>query len=407
MVESPRRCLACGSHNLPDARFCSACGGALPDEASVPVSGTATQARRFDLGLLGTIGIAALLVCGAVVAAVFVSGRLTPGTPETTPGLALAIPTATATATATERPPAQSPAAVATAQPASSPSPVPAPSPVGPPAGYAVKFCAAYGTYNSASLATSTGLQKAFAAYSAGSLSATKVVSRIKSFDADLAAAAKSFSRLPTWAPGDDAASEFRQAISAYRAALKHFSAGMKRGSQAEFDRGTDAIGAIADPMTAGYGATVVLARDYGIACSREGLPAGNEANPPTTSGVVGTPVTTNGQIVTVEKVEQWGGMEFLEPEPGNAYVTVFVDVTATKKTFVNLLGLEVQAADGTTYSATPFGAREPQISVNWIAKGKSRSGWLTFEVPRAVATNLTLLWVSGLADQPVEIALY
>ncbi len=144
------------------------------------------------------------------------------------------------------------------------------------PAGFEVSFCAAYGTYNSASTGTTSGLADDLRSYNSGLMSGSQVARSIASYIADLAAADKAFATLPKWQPGAAAVGEFRSAIAAYRAALKHFATGMTAGSQAEFDKGTAGLSAITDPMTSGYGAMIVLARDYGLKCSTEGLPIGN-----------------------------------------------------------------------------------------------------------------------------------
>lgn len=408
MQQNPRPCPNCGRAATGDARFCSNCGGQLQAvEHGAEPSGDAAPGggeRNGGWGLLGSVAVVALLVGGAALAAVFVSGRL--GSPGAAGGL---------TASATE-----SPAPTSTlATPALRPSPAPvtpeptaeapnisAPAAPGIPDGYAVKYCAAYGTYNSHTQFANEGLLDDFRNYTAGIMTARQVVRAIDSYEAGLVEVDKAFARLPAWEPAQPAVAEFRKALAAYKTALGHFSKGMKTGSQAEFDRGTSAISAISNPMTAGYSGVIKLADDYGLRCSEEGLLLDDPGAGPVQGGALGQTVKVPGQKVVVDKVETWNSDSFMQPDPGNEYLTVYMEIEATGETWVQPITSKIKATDNTTYDPIFVVSRDPALDSGPLAKGQKVAGWVTFEVPSNLRNGLVLLWEYDLGKPAVEIAL-
>ena len=274
------------------------------------------------------------------------------------------------------------------------------------PDGYAVKYCAAYGTYNSHTKFANEGLLDDFANYSAGVMTARQVVRAIDSYEAGLAEADKAFARLPDWEPAQPAVGEFRKALAAYKKALAHFSKGMKTGSQSEFDKGTRDISAISNPMTAGYSGVIKLANDYGLRCSEEGLVLADHGAGPVQGGALGQTVTVPGQKIVVTKVETWNSDSFMQPDPGNEYLTIYMEIEATAETWVQPITSKVQARDNTTYDPTFFVTRDPALDSGQLAKGQKVAGWVNFEVPSILRDGLVLLWEYDLMEPAVEIDL-
>ena len=341
-------------------------------------------------GLVGSVAIVLLLVGGAVLAALFVSGRL--GGDGAEGGMA---------ATATQSPSA--PPIWTT--PATGQSPAAA-SISSVPDGYDVKYCAAYGTYNSHTKFANEGLLEDFANYTAGIMTARQVVRAIDLYEAGLGEADKAFARLPDWEPAQPAIGEFRKALAAYMKALAHFSKGMNTGNQAEFDKGTRDISAISNPMAAGYSGVIKLADDYGLRCSEEGLVLADPGAGPVQGGAIGQTVKVPGQKIVVTKVETWKSDSFMQPDPGNEYLTIYMEIEATAETWVQPITAKVQARDNTTYDPTFFVARDPVLDSGQLAKGQKVAGWVTFEMPSNLRDGLVLLWEYDLMEPAVEIDL-
>jgi hypothetical protein len=164
--------------------------------------------------------------------------------------------------------------------------------------------------------------------------------------------------------------------------------------------------------MTNAYGNVKALSDRYGLACTPEGLslaPTNGAGQPPGAAQAagIGKPVRAGDQIVVVEKVEQWSSDSFFQPDAGNVYLTVFVAITPSTDSFINMLGTHVQATDGTSYDYKFVGAREPTLPTGTLVPKATVRGWMTFEVPRNLADHVTLLYAPSISDAPVSIALY
>jgi hypothetical protein len=413
MVQETGSCKHCGAALADGARFCAACGGPTSldnDEPRISPAavGLVGDGRREPAGSSRSAspvvyGVVALMILGAVAAAFAISGRLGGAAPPSVPPAAAAIgPSPTSTI---------GPSARASLAPSPAPS---APATAGRwPDGFDVAYCAAYGNYNSSVSSVGANLEDDFASYTAGAMSSAQVVRAIASYDSDFKSLDAQYGKLPAWSPAKLAVSQFRSSIAAYRKALGYFSAGMKNGSQKQFDQGTAALSAISDPMTNAYGNVKALFDKYGLACSPEGFslslsPPGGTSQPPTTAtSGIGKAVVAGDVTIVVEKVEQWPGAEFIQPGTGNVYLTVFMAVTPSKATFANLIQTRVQATDGTSYDVGFFGSREPSLPAGTLTPKVTVKGWITFEVPRGLADQMTLMYPTSLTTPPVAIALY
>jgi hypothetical protein len=129
--------------------------------------------------------------------------------------------------------------------------------------------------------------------------------------------------------------------------------------------------------------ASVVLAGDEGVAARLDEV-----------TGAVGQAVTLDAeQAHTVVRAEQWWGGGTWVLKPGEAAVTVYVEVQALAETPVNPLYYSLRGADGKTWGRTVFGARGPSFSSGTLAAGAVAEGWLTFVVPESGVGSLTLVY--------------
>jgi hypothetical protein len=131
-----------------------------------------------------------------------------------------------------------------------------------------------------------------------------------------------------------------------------------------------------------------------GMASVAVGSEAGTAAPLDELTGAVGQPVTLDGeQAHTVVRAERWWGGGTWVLKPGEAAVTVYVNVRALAGTTVNPLSYGVRGADGKTRGRVVFGSRGPGFSSGTLAAGAVAEGWLTFVVPETDIDGLTLVY--------------
>lgn len=111
-------------------------------------------------------------------------------------------------------------------------------------------------------------------------------------------------------------------------------------------------------------------------------------------TGAAGQAVTLDAeQVHTVVRVERWWGGGTWVLKPGEAAVTVYVNVQALAKTTVNPLYYAARGADGKAWGRAVLGSRGPSLSSGTLAAGAVAEGWLTFVVPEAGIDTLTLVY--------------
>ncbi len=100
-----------------------------------------------------------------------------------------------------------------------------------------------------------------------------------------------------------------------------------------------------------------------------------------------------NGASIQVFVYEQPVAGAVFDPEPGNEYAVIDVEVCAgSEEVSYNTFGFVLIAADNRRYDAS-FGAREPTLGSGDLPAGSGCvRGWVSFEVPQGQRPT-TLLW--------------
>ncbi|HEY3195104.1 MAG TPA: DUF4352 domain-containing protein [Candidatus Dormibacteraeota bacterium] len=144
------------------------------------------------------------------------------------------------------------------------------------------------------------------------------------------------------------------------------------------------------------------------LGSSGSGSPASNESSQSPVQAKIGSRVQVGTeQIHVVMKVETWKGSTFIKPEKGNVFVAALVKIQALETTTYNPFWYKVRGPDGFEYQPSIFG-RDPKLgSSNTLQPGRTVQGWVTFEVPKAAASKLTMIYTPGFFTEEVEIRLY
>ncbi len=110
-------------------------------------------------------------------------------------------------------------------------------------------------------------------------------------------------------------------------------------------------------------------------------------------------------QYVTVTLAEQWAGTDSLKPATGNVFVTVNIRIDAITTTDFTSADFTLKDADGTVYSEIL--GRSPRLSFqNGLTPNTYYAGFVTFEVPADMDTDLTLVYAPSFLTTTYEIPL-
>lgn len=107
---------------------------------------------------------------------------------------------------------------------------------------------------------------------------------------------------------------------------------------------------------------------------------------PASTTYKVGDRVEISGAAVTIAKVSDYAGDDFVKPKEGNVYILVEVlveNVSQDKLTYL-ITDFKLKDADGYEYTNSLF-APDPKFSSGSLAKGEKVRGNVLFEVPATV----------------------
>lgn len=155
-----------------------------------------------------------------------------------------------------------------------------------------------------------------------------------------------------------------------------------------------------------GNGATILIAMLLLAGC-RGGPTTTSPDRPPDTApspGVVVVdpdPFAIAPASVTVPKFELWKqGRRDPAPDKGNVFVSALVRIEAKADSDYSPYYAKVRDGEGFEYDWLIVPRREPSLGSGELAPGDSVQGWVTFEVPRAQAGDLTFLWDSLFGEQ-------
>ena len=110
-------------------------------------------------------------------------------------------------------------------------------------------------------------------------------------------------------------------------------------------------------------------------------------------------------QYVTVTLVEPWPGTDTLKPAAGNVFVTANIRIDAITTTSFTSADFTVKDAAGTSYPETL--GRSPRLSFqNGLTPNTYYAGFVTFEVPAEMASDLTLVYTPNFLTTTYEIPL-
>lgn len=107
---------------------------------------------------------------------------------------------------------------------------------------------------------------------------------------------------------------------------------------------------------------------------------------PASTTYKVGDRVEINGAAVTIVKVSDYAGDDFIKPDEGKVFILVEVlveNVSQDKLTYL-ITDFKLKDADGYEYTNSLF-APDPKFSSGSLAKGEKVRGNVLFEVPATV----------------------
>lgn len=93
---------------------------------------------------------------------------------------------------------------------------------------------------------------------------------------------------------------------------------------------------------------------------------------------------------VTVLSVKRYRTHDYAEARKGHTYVGVKVRYVAKAGFSYNPFDWVAHDADGTQYEYDGFADLEPELDSGTLASGRKREGWISFEIPLAVAH----LWI-------------
>ena len=132
------------------------------------------------------------------------------------------------------------------------------------------------------------------------------------------------------------------------------------------------------------------------VRCGRFALVVPTGATSGTTVKVPASAYGDATHLHTVQAFEPWADPAGLwVPDAGDIFVTALVRVDAGGPMTYNLFDYHVRDSSGLQYSPTI--GRAPILGSGDLVTGGFVAGWVTFEVPAAVATSLTLVYSPSL----------
>lgn len=136
--------------------------------------------------------------------------------------------------------------------------------------------------------------------------------------------------------------------------------------------------------------------------------PTPTEAPTPTSAPGIGTKVKVGDeQYVTVIAVDPWAGTDTQQPAAGNVFVAVKIRIDGITTTSFTSADFTVQDVDAKSYSEAAPGAAPHLSFQNGLEPDHYYEGNVTFEVPEAAASELTLVYSPNFLDTTYEIQLY
>ena len=137
--------------------------------------------------------------------------------------------------------------------------------------------------------------------------------------------------------------------------------------------------------------------------------PTPTEAPTPTPAPPgIGTKVKVGDeQYVTVTAVEPWEGTDTQQPATGNVFVAVKIRIDGITTTSFTSADFSARDVDAKSYSEAQPGAAPHLSFQNGLEPDHYYEGFVTFEVPEAAATELTLVYSPNFLDTTYEIQLY
>jgi len=103
-------------------------------------------------------------------------------------------------------------------------------------------------------------------------------------------------------------------------------------------------------------------------------------------------------QLMTVLQAEVWPGVEGTRPAKGKAFFTVSIRIDAIKLTSFESADFKLRDAEGHSYSWRT-GRASHLYGLSNMSAGNYYTGWITYEVPKAVVGELTLIYKPSFLD--------
>lgn len=130
------------------------------------------------------------------------------------------------------------------------------------------------------------------------------------------------------------------------------------------------------------------------------------EATAEPTPGVGVKVLVGDQQYVTVTLAEQWAGTDTIKPAAGNVFITTNIRIDAIKTTDFTSADFSLKDSAGATYQEIL--GRSPRLSYqNGLAPNTYYAGFVTFEVPADMGSDLTLVYSPNFLTTTYEIPLH
>jgi hypothetical protein len=110
-------------------------------------------------------------------------------------------------------------------------------------------------------------------------------------------------------------------------------------------------------------------------------------------------------QYITVTEAAVWAGTSTVKPRAGNSLVAVKITIEGITATSYDSKWFKVRDAAGKLYAGA--NRRAPNLYDNTLEPGKETAGFIIFEVPTAVAAQLTLEYTPPFVSAPTVVQLY
>lgn len=126
---------------------------------------------------------------------------------------------------------------------------------------------------------------------------------------------------------------------------------------------------------------------------------------PEPTPGIGVQVLVGDQQYMTVTLAEQWAGTDTLKPAAGNVFITANIRIDAITTTSFTSADFTLKDGSGATYQETL--GRSPRLSFqNGLAPNTYYAGFVTFEIPADMNSDLTLVYAPNFLTTTYEIPL-